>query len=120
MTCLEKLTKANRWRIKTGVMGSDDTYGWNGAFIVPVGGQMWQVILADGGGWRHLSVTNAQKHQLPSWEVMCRMKELFFDDEAWVVQFHPPRAAYVNDHPYVLHLWESLNETQPIPLIVMV
>lgn len=120
MTCLEKLRKAERWRIKTGTMGSEGEDGWNGAFIVPVDGEMWQVILSDGMGWRHLSVTNAQKRQLPTWHIMCRMKDLFFGDEDWAVEFHPPKEAYINDHDFVLHLWQPLNEELPKPFSFMV
>ena len=120
MTCLEKLAKANRWRIRTGKMGSDDTAGWNGAFIVPLEGHMWQVLISDGMGFRHLSATNAQKSMLPSWNVMCRLRDYFFADDAWVMQLHPPKDEYINDHPYVLHLWESLNDPIPIPPNFMV
>jgi|SRR5215469_5427662 len=123
-TCLEKLLSANRWRVRTGKMGSTDALGWNGAFIVPIDGQLWQVILGDGTGlgtgWRHLSATNAQRREVPPWAVMCRLKELFFADDAWVVQFHPPKDDYVNDHPFVLHLWEPLEEKLPTPNIVLV
>jgi hypothetical protein len=120
VTCLEKLTRANRWRVKTGQMGSDDSYGWNGAFLVPLEGELWHVIIGDGNGWRHLSVVNAQKKVLPSWNVMCRFKDLFFSDSSWVVQFHPPGDEYINDHPYCLHLWESIDEPMPHPHVVLV
>lgn len=120
MTCLEKLCRANRWRIKTGTMASDETHGWNGAFLVPLEGEMWQVIISDGGGWRHLSVANAQRRLMPSWNIMCRLKELFFDDESWVMELHPAKSAYINDHPFCLHLWEPLSEKLPVPYECMV
>ena len=64
-TALEKLIKANRWRIRTGRLGSDDTAGWNGAFTVPLDGELYHVIISDGMGWKHLSIRNAQKNVLP-------------------------------------------------------
>jgi hypothetical protein len=120
MTGLEKLCKANRWRIKTGRMASDETAGWNGCFLVPMEGEMWHVMIADGMGWKHLSIKNAQRRILPPWNVMCRVKELFYADDEWAVQFHPAREDYVNDHPGVLHLWCPLNESLPKPPICMV
>lgn len=124
MTATEKLARANRWRIRKGTLegrlDSEDTDGWNGAFIVPIDGEMWQVIISDGGGWRHLSATNAQKRQLPPWNVMSRLRDYFFPDDSWVVQFHPPKDCYINDHPFVLHLWESYDTQMPTPLLVMV
>lgn len=44
---------------------------------------------------------------------MCQVKDLFWDPEDWVVQFHPAHSEYVNNHPGVLHLWRCL--TQPFP-----
>lgn len=120
MTTLEKLTRANRWRIKTGKMASDESAGWNGCFLVPLEGHMWHVQISDGQGWRHLSISNAQSRTLPSWTVMCRVKESFYDDAEWVVQFHPPKAEYINDHPYCLHLWSPLDEKLPVPHYTLV
>lgn len=119
-TTLEKLRKAERWRIKTGQMGSSEIDGFNGCFLVPLDGELWHVIISDGMGWRHVSISNAQKKVLPNWTVMSRMKDAFFGDESWVVQFHPAKDDYVNTHPYCLHLWESLDEPMPHPSIVLV
>lgn len=119
-TCLEKLCRANRWRVKTGKWASTEVDGWNGHFMVPLEGELWMVRISDGMGWRHLSVSNAQKRVLPSWHIMCRLKESFFGDEDWVCQYHPPKADNINDHPFVLHLWMPLNEELPKPPVIMV
>lgn len=130
MTCTEKLARANRWRIRTGVctigpvpsasLASTDEDGWNGHFLVPLEGEVWHVIISDEGGWRHLSVTNAQKRVMPSWNIMCRLKDAFFDDADWVCQFHPANEDNINDHPWCLHLWQPLNDKLPIPPYVLV
>jgi hypothetical protein len=119
-TTLEKLRAAERWRITSGPMGSSETDGWNGYFLVPLDGELWKVLISDGLGWRHLSVSNAQKKVIPSWQTMCRLRDLFFDTSSWVVQYHPPRETYVNDHPFTLHLWEPLEETLPTPPVILV
>lgn len=131
MTNLEKLRRAERWRIKPGqklgnrqlpgeVTNSTEADGWNGDFLVPLDGELWHVRLSDGLGWRHLSVTNAQKKLIPSWYTMCRLKDSFYADDAWVLQFHPPTDVQVNDHPGCLHLWQAIDQEQPTPLICMV
>jgi hypothetical protein len=120
MTSLEKLCRANRWRVKTGKFASDETAGFNGHFMVPLDGEFWFVRISDGQDWKHLSVSNAQKKVLPSWTTMCRIKESFFGDDEWVCQFHPAKEDYVNDHPFVLHLWMPLNEVLPKPPVWMV
>ena len=71
MTALEKILRANRWRIREGKMASDDTYGWNGAFYVPLDGMRYHVMIGEGMGFRHLSVVNAQNKIVPSWDIMC-------------------------------------------------
>jgi hypothetical protein len=119
-TCLEKLSRANRWRIKTGMMRSEDTAGWNGCFLVPLEGDMWHVTISDGMGWKHLSIKNAQRRTLPTWNIMSRVKDLFFSDEEWVIQYHPAREDYINDHPWVLHLWRPLNEELPKPPVHLI
>lgn len=119
-TCLEKLLRAERWRIKTGKMASDATAGWNGAFLIPLGGQLWNVIISDGQGWRHLSATNAQKRQLPPWEVMTRLKDFFYADDEWVVMYIPEKANYINDHPFVHHLWSPTEVELPKPHVALV
>lgn len=115
MTTLEKLSRAERWRVKTGQFASSRADGWNGLFIVPLDGSFWHVAISDSSGWRHLSVSNAQqRRKLPSWEIMCRLREAFFGDDEWVVQYHPPKYQD-SDDPFTLHLWAPLDAELPKP-----
>lgn len=120
MTSLEKLMRANRWRVRQGEFASDETAGWNGHFLVPLDGELWFVIISDKIGWKHLSVSNAQKKIMPSWMVMCRLKDAFYGDDECCVQYHPAKDDYVNSHPYCLHLWMPLDERLPQPSIIYV
>ena len=120
MTCLEKLLKAERWRIRKGQWASDETAGWNGCFIVPLDGDLYFVRISDGSLWRHLSVTNFQRKVVPSWQTMCRLKDAFFADDSWIVQFHPAKGDNISDHDYCLHLWEPLEEPLPKPPVILV
>jgi hypothetical protein len=56
-------------------------------------------------GWEHVSVSTARR--VPNWTEMCFVKALFWEPEDCVVQFHPPQSQYVNNHPFVLHLWRQ-------------
>lgn len=81
---------------------------------------MWYVVLNDQLGWKHLSVANAQKKVAPSWNIMCRLKDLFYGDDEWAVQFHAPKDEKgISDFPYRLHLWAPLEEALPVPVIVL-
>lgn len=81
--------------------------GNNGLFRVPTApgnrGRL-TVIASDGGGWDHVSVSTP--YRCPTWDEMCQVKEMFWNDpDDWAVQYHPPMSRYVNNHPYCLHLW---------------
>ena len=116
----------NQYRIRDGLVGSDDGYGNNGAFDVPYvvrhkGGKRrftFSVIASDGEGWEHISV--AHPIYVPGWDVMCHMKALFWDDEDAVIQIHPPASEYVNNHPNCLHLWRPIGISLPLPPSLLV
>lgn len=110
----------NKFREREGRFGSDDSYGMNGLFRFPKFGKKIKVIASDGMGWQHVSVSLHGENATPSWEVMCWIKELFFEPEDWVVQFHPAKSQYVNCHPGCLHLWRSLDKSFPVPDSIMV
>jgi len=57
-------------------------------------------------GWEHVSVS--LKNRCPNWPEMSFIKDLFWDEEDQVVQYHPPKSEYVNCHPHCLHLWRPL------------
>jgi hypothetical protein len=62
--------------------------------------------------WEHVSVR--AKGRCPNWQEMCFVKELFWGDEECVVQYHPAKTDYINNHPLVLHLWKP-PEKVPMP-----
>lgn len=65
-------------------------------------------------GWDHVSVS--LERRCPTWDEMCWIKELFFDDTECVVQYHPSKSDYINEHPFVLHLWKPGNGVvMPMP-----
>lgn len=93
-------------------------YGWGDAH-----GGYFQInnlrcIASNAEGWDHVSVSLPDR--CPSWQEMCRVKRLFFSDDEWVLQYHPSEHDYVNNHPFVLHLWRPQNLEIPKPPKVMV
>lgn len=102
-----------RYRITEGFMGTTAADGNNGAFYVPVMGKFWNVMVGDGAGWEHVSIS--RPHETPSWAVMCAIKALFWSPEDCVIQYHPAKSEYVNCHPHCLHLWRPVGVGFPIP-----
>lgn len=74
-------------------------------------------IVSDGAGWEHVSVhiVSDGKQRTPSWAEMCKIKDFFWDDTETVVQFHPPKSEYVNNHKHCLHLWKPVGVDIPRP-----
>lgn len=73
-----------------------------------------------GGGWDHVSVSPLKKKLTPSWEIMCKVKDVFFMPEEAVIQIHPPKSEYVNNMPNCLHLWRANDREMVLPPSFMV
>lgn len=51
----------------------------------------------------------------PTWREMTYVKDVCWDGEDVVVQFHPRRSEYVNLHRDTLHLWRKVGYEFPTP-----
>jgi hypothetical protein len=98
--------------------------GHNGLFDFssPEPGWRLAVICSDGDGWEHVSVHayrgqpgDETKIRTPTWKEMCFIKDQHWDGEDVVIQFHPRKSEYINQHPCTLHLWRSLDQTVLTP-----
>ena len=107
-------------RTTQGLMPTTAEDGNNGLFMVPFAhtGKTAAVIASDGMGWEHVSVS--YPNRCPTWEEMCIIKNLFWDDEDVVVEYHPRKSEYVNNHDYTLHLWLPTEGEIPTPPSILV
>lgn len=107
-------------RITSGPQASDASFGNNGAFVMrcPATGCELRIIVSDGMGWDHASVSLANR--CPTWEEMSWVKQLFWSDEETVVQFHPAKCDYVNYHRFCLHLWRDQQNEMRSPATILV
>ena len=98
---------------------TDVSYGNCGAFAFLINeGTAVFTIASDMFGWEHVSVHVQDEEgnkRTPTWDEVCIVKDVFWDDEDCVVQYHPPKSNYVNMHPNVLHLWRPTDMELPIP-----
>jgi hypothetical protein len=46
---------------------------------------------------------------------MCFAKDLFWDEEERVIQYHPPLSQYVKNSSFRLHLWKPKYQEIPAP-----
>ncbi len=115
------IEEIERGRIILGRFGSNCTLGNNGAFILttPKGVKLF-AIASDGLGWDHVSVSPFDEKRTPTWEEMNWIKDLFWGEEESVIQYHPPKSKYINNYPYVLHLWKPQDQDIPLPPVALV
>lgn len=111
LTTLEKYRLREKERECYGCNGDSG----NGVFKVFVNGKSFFCIASNGGGWEHISVSMPNQKRCPTWEEMCAIKDMFFEAEEVVVQYHPKKSEYVNNHLYCLHLWKPINKEIPTP-----
>jgi hypothetical protein len=104
---------AESHRLTKGTLASLAANGNNGAFRFTRNGTKLLVIISDGGGWDHVSVSCT--HRCPTWSEMCWIKNIFFDEDEWVTQYHPAKSDYVNFHANCLHLWRPQGVDVPQP-----
>lgn len=64
------------------------------------------VFSYDENGWEHVSVS-PYNGKMPTWEEMCEIKDIFWNDEEEVIQIHPKKSEYVNMMENCLHLWRN-------------
>lgn len=92
--------------------------GFSGEIGLP--GWRGSVICSTGAGWEHVSVSPYQHRTTPSWSDMCKIKDIFWNDDEAVIQIHPPKADYVNNMPNCLHLWRCTYRSMVLPPSVLV
>ncbi|KKN52789.1 hypothetical protein LCGC14_0609070 [marine sediment metagenome] len=90
----------------------------NGVFNIKIDGKAYTIVASNGGEWEHVSVSN--KKHVPSWRIMCRVKDMFFESDEVVMQLHPAKRNYVNIHENCLHLWRPLAAGIPVPPAIFV
>lgn len=105
----------NKNRVRSGYFASKDEDGFNGAFCFLIGRYPVKVIASDGMDWQHVSVSIQGSKNSPPWSVMCEVVKIFWGDDEWVMQLHPPASANISNHPGCLHLWRPLKAQIPTP-----
>ena len=72
---------------------------------ITIGSWTGTVVWTRDGDWEHVSVAPYDHSITPSWDDMCKLKDIFFRDEEEAIQIHPKKSEYVNMMTNCLHLW---------------
>lgn len=84
-------------------------------FTVRLDHRLWDVIASNGGGWDHVSINPLHHSRMPSWQVMCELKDLCFYPNETVIEYHHKESDYVNVADKCLHLWRPQHQEIPVP-----
>lgn len=112
-----------QWRLKMVNGRRLPLSGPDGIFRIPHDGRTLHIVSSSGErtGWEHVSVSTWLKrrgrevHRCPTWQEMAYVKSLFWGDDEVVVEFHPAKENYINNHESVLHLWKWVEGEFPVP-----
>jgi hypothetical protein len=113
--------KLEKYRVKFDKLWGTDPGDDKGLFFIPtkassLSGPKLKVLSSPfkkSEGWQHVSVS--LPNRCPTWAEMDRVKELFWGEDETVVQFHPKKSEYVNNHPNCLHLWKKIGTEHELP-----
>ena len=104
--------------IRRCIWEKEEVDGFNGYIYLP----HWSgtVIVSNGAGWEHVSVSPNRKSLVPSWDDMCLIKDLFWNEDEAVIQVHPPKEEYVNNLSNCLHLFRCSYKEMVLPPSILV
>jgi hypothetical protein len=128
------------YRVRYGPMGSTESFGCNGQFVLPVRTlkradqpsrlelargavalrDAWRlnVQISDQLGWEHLSCSTPTR--CPTWDEMAFVAGLFWDKEDTLIQYRPPLSDYINVHQFCLHWFRPIGIDIPIPPSILI
>jgi hypothetical protein len=108
-------------RVTTGIFSSDKSFGNNGVFKFDYEDKIIYCIASDGSGWEHVSISiRGDKIEIPSWNIMNWIKNIFWGEDDIVIQIHPAKKDYINNHVGVLHLWRPIDKEIPVPDTILI
>jgi len=116
----------NKFRVKNSRdprMNSTDEDGNNGCFSIKQSygkKALFHIQAFDEICFEHVGVSILLSNRFPTWEEMCYVKCLFWDEDDPVIQIHPAKENYVNYAKYSLHLWRSKDSAQALPPSILV
>ena len=90
-----------------------------GMFEMVINGKPYFIIASFDEGWQHVSVS-CFYNIMPTWDIMEIIKNKFFRDDEFVVEYHPKKEDYVNNKENCLHMWSPIGYDLPYPDLVKI
>ena len=100
----------------------DNVFHITAEYVDPVDRKRYYVVFTKQNGWEHASISH--QRFTPSWDIMCKLKDMFWRKDEACMQIHPREEDYVNMHEHCLHIWKPITEENgleiPLPPSLMV
>ena len=115
----KRIDQVRRVHPTLGLSAKGENWGYFEVKLPNMG--LLRVIASDGQcgeKWEHVSVS--LDNRCPTWEEMCIVKDLFWEESETVLQFHPAEEDYVNFHPFCLHLWRKHGVNAELPPSILI
>ena len=113
MKDIELIKKDGKIKIK-----AEGQNGFHGAYYDMLTKKWLNFVFSYSCGFEHLSVS--MPNRTPSWEQMCMMKDVFWNEDEVCMQLHPKKEEYVNNHNHCLHIWKPTTQEIPQPPSILV
>lgn len=114
---LNEILNNNQFRLLRKIE-EEDVLRLEGYFFDPVNQKRYLVFFTVQYGWEHASCGTDTK--TPTWDVMCRIKDIFWRPDECCVEYHPKEEDYVNMHEHTLHIWKEVGKEFNTPPTIMV
>lgn len=113
---LEKILANGKLNIKTQLTDGDDIQ-LRAYYTDPLTQKRYWCKFTRAMGWEHLTISGQNK--VPDWNVMCKVKDIFWDDEECCIEYHPRKSQYVNNNETCLHIWKPIGVELPEPPTIL-
>ena len=82
---------------------------------IHIGGWDGSVICSTGAGWEHVSVSPYIRRIIPSYDDMCKLKDMFWNEDEDAIHIFPRKDNYVNNLENCIHLWACSYKPMVLP-----
>lgn len=80
----------------------------------------YNISIIQTNDWKRIQVSllnwwHQQLKVFPTWDEMCAIKDIFFNDDEAIIEIHPSDEYKIYEKDYTIDLWKPLNKELPLP-----
>ena len=118
MKTFDEIINNSKLTIKTQLQTEDGDVQIRAYYNDPVSRKRYWCKFTKAQGWEHVTVAGVN-HKVPDWDIMCKVKDIFWNEEECCIEYHPRKSQYINNNEYCLHIWRPLGVELPEPPTIL-